>query len=82
MTTAQETAPQAYFDEDKLWAMMVRKKVSPKQLIEETDVEPRAFAEWITGQAAPRPSNIRRIAKALGIPVEKLMTEYEQEEES
>jgi hypothetical protein len=75
MTTAQETAPQAYFDEDKLWAMMVRKKVSPKQLIEETDVEPRAFAEWITGTAAPRPSNIRRIARVLQIKPEQLMSE-------
>jgi transcriptional regulator with XRE-family HTH domain len=68
---------QIYFDEDKLWRMMVKKKVSPKQLIEETDVEPRAFAEWITGVASPRPSNIRRIARVLGVPVNSLMSEEE-----
>jgi hypothetical protein len=74
MVIQEETAV-LYFDEDKLWAMMVRKKVSPKQLIQDTDVEPRAFAEWITGQAAPRPSNIRRIARVLGIKPEQLMSE-------
>jgi transcriptional regulator with XRE-family HTH domain len=68
-----------YFDEDKLWALMRKSNVSPKALIQETDVEPRAFAEWITGIAQPRPSNIRRIARALGVPVDKLMTEYEEE---
>jgi transcriptional regulator with XRE-family HTH domain len=75
----QETQPQLYFDEDKLWAMMVRRKVSPKALIQETDVEPRAFAEWITGTAEPRPSNIRRIARTLGVKPESLMSEYAAE---
>jgi transcriptional regulator with XRE-family HTH domain len=55
---------------------MRKKNISPKELIRDTDVEARAFAEWITGQAEPRPSNIRRIARTLGVPVEKLMSEY------
>jgi hypothetical protein len=76
---SEEIQTVLYFDEDKLWAMMVKKKISPKVLIVETDVEPRAFAEWITGQAAPRPSNIRRIARVLGIKPEQLMTEYAAE---
>jgi hypothetical protein len=77
MTTRQQEETQTilYFDEDKLWAMMVKRKVSPKQLIEDVDCEPRAFAEWITGSAAPRPSNIRRIARVLGVKPEALMSE-------
>jgi hypothetical protein len=74
-TEQEQREAELYFDEDKLWAMMVKKKVPPKALIEEVDCEPRAFAEWITGQAAPRPSNIRRIARVLEVKPESLMSE-------
>ena len=65
-------------DPDKLWAIMVKRKKAPLDIIEEGDFEPRAVGEWLTGIVSPRASNLRRLARILGTTERELMQEQEQ----
>jgi transcriptional regulator with XRE-family HTH domain len=66
------------FSPDRLWAVMVKKKVNPLDLIEAEDFEPRTLGEWLTGLSSPRPSNLRRLARALGTTEQAFMATQEQ----
>jgi Cro/C1-type HTH DNA-binding domain len=72
-TQTQTQTSEPVFSPQKLWQVMRRKDISPQQLIASVDCDPRAFADWITGSAYPRPSNLRRLAKALGVQEQDLM---------
>ncbi len=66
-----------YFDPDKLWRIMVRKRISPSALIAELGVEPRTLGVWLVGAASPRQGHLFQIARALGTTQESLMSEQD-----
>ena len=65
-------------DPDKLWALMVKRKKAPLDIIQEGDFEPRAVGEWLAGIVSPRASNLRRLARILNTTEQSLLYEQEQ----
>lgn len=64
----------AEFDPDKLWAAMLRRNISFRQLVQEHGFRSRALGSWLADGASPRPMAMAQLCRILGVAKDDLMT--------
>lgn len=60
--------------QNRLKIILAEKKVTNKQLAERLGVSQSTVSKWCTNSAQPEAGNLLRIAKALGVELNTLLT--------
>jgi len=55
------------FTPQSMWRIMLRKGITPEQIIATLGIEPRTFGRWSSGEAKPSDRYLFNLANVLGV---------------
>ncbi len=72
------TATEPRTAKNRLWVLRKKAPLTQQELADALGVNYRIVGKWETGEARPRPANLRRLAEVLGVTPGEVLAALDQ----